>query len=316
VTLPPPTFGLHRSKTDYDYFSLAAQIPFDPNPAGFSLGNAWWLAESSLLAYCDAATIANKTTVIPGLTAAFVEREGTQAFLARIQDTAWVAFRGTELGTLRELILDTLTDADFRLVHYPHGGRVHRGFLKAFQGIWPLLMEKLKASPPAHLWFTGHSLGAALATLGAIEAVSEKLPVRGLYTYGSPRVGNTGFAALEPRRAFRFVHGEDMVPKVPPRPYAHLGQLRYLDPNGRFVNPPSPSFTERLVGLLPEDVVAGGLPIPEFVRRKMARSLLAPFLEALLQLAGGPAEDLPLPPALAHHAPIYYALHLRNLLAP
>lgn len=37
--------------------------------------------------------------------------------------------------------------------------------------------------------FTGHSLGGAMATIAAVEATRNHLPVRDLITFGSPRVG-------------------------------------------------------------------------------------------------------------------------------
>jgi len=40
------------------------------------------------------------------------------------------------------------------------------------------------------LYVTGHSLGGALAVLGAYYIAKENLPVSAVYTYGQPVVGN------------------------------------------------------------------------------------------------------------------------------
>jgi hypothetical protein len=71
---------------------------------------------------------------------------------------------------------------------------------------------------------TGHSLGAALATLFVAEnAATGAMPVRALHTFASPRVGNRTFAAafsaLEykgaPLETLRVYNRPDLVPMVP-----------------------------------------------------------------------------------------------------
>ena len=77
---------------------------------------------------------------------------------------------------------------------------------------------------------TGHSLGAALATLAADRYGD----VQGLYTYGSPRVGDRMFKVDFNVNAYRFVNNNDIVAKVPPASmYCHVGQLKYIDRDGR-----------------------------------------------------------------------------------
>jgi hypothetical protein len=75
--------------------------------------------------------------------------------------------------------------------------------------------------------FTGHSLGAAAATLA-----TSLWPRAALYTFGSPRVGNPAFGdTLRGSRVERFVNCCDLVCRVPPEGlgYVHVGALRYLD---------------------------------------------------------------------------------------
>ncbi|KAH9296961.1 hypothetical protein KI387_028643 [Taxus chinensis] len=73
--------------------------------------------------------------------------------------------------------------------------------------------------------FTGHSLGAALATLSAYDVkqmlnsdhFDDHIPVT-VFAFASPRVGNLAFAKLAEKigvKVLRFVNKSDVVPKVP-----------------------------------------------------------------------------------------------------
>ncbi|HEX3109347.1 MAG TPA: hypothetical protein VHU41_09670, partial [Thermoanaerobaculia bacterium] len=76
------------------------------------------------------------------------------------------------------------------------------------------------------LFFSGHSLGAALATIAA-----RRRAPRGLYTFGSPYVGNRAFVGSLPRiPIFRVADGHDIVPTLPPANlgYAHAGEPHLL----------------------------------------------------------------------------------------
>jgi len=76
--------------------------------------------------------------------------------------------------------------------------------------------------PGYSIRFTGHSLGAALATLTVLD-VDELVKPKNLelITFGSPRVGNRDFTiyfnSLFSGRSFRVVHDRDMVAHLPPR---------------------------------------------------------------------------------------------------
>ena len=47
--------------------------------------------------------------------------------------------------------------------------------------------------PDAKVLLTGHSLGAAVITIAALE-IAKIAPIHMIQTYGSPRVGNEAFA--------------------------------------------------------------------------------------------------------------------------
>jgi hypothetical protein len=68
---------------------------------------------------------------------------------------------------------------------------------------------------------TGHSIGAAIATLAAAELRSLGYYVD-LYTFGSPRVGNAAFVDYVESQSpalgnnYRMTHLNDPVPQIPP----------------------------------------------------------------------------------------------------
>ena len=86
----------------------------------------------------------------------------------------------------------------------------------------------------ANITITGHSLGAALATLLAMDmAVNTKLAV-GLYTLASPRVGDLTFHNVFNHvvpNAYRIANRLDVVTKTPPPLlYFHVGDETDLVP--------------------------------------------------------------------------------------
>ena len=115
--------------------------------------------------------------------------------------------------------------------------RSTRGFRDALDRVWPPIVDKLTPLAGSRtVWFSGHSLGAALATLAA-----DRFPTAaGVCTIGSPRVGDRAFAAAFDARfgalAARYVNDADIVTHVPtpfPLPYKHVGRLFQITPDGR-----------------------------------------------------------------------------------
>jgi hypothetical protein len=108
--------------------------------------------------------------------------------------------------------------------------------------------------PLTSLYITGHSLGAAMAIVAAASLVFGPDPaplpspirgqcdgyrswndvLRGVYTYGTPMVGDATFAeACKPyfgHKLFRHVFNRDVVPRMPPATtgdYVHFGHRLY-----------------------------------------------------------------------------------------
>jgi hypothetical protein len=158
----------------------------------------------------------------------------TQGFLTTdsTQNLSVLAFRGTEA----DRVTDLATDAVGWLTEWPEGGKVHKGFKKALLAVWPQIEQLLQRVVQGTLLFTGHSLGAALATLAA----SKHHPTA-LYTFGSPFTGTEEFThTLAGVDVQRYVDCCDVVTRIPPEifGYRHVGTLQYIDRSGvRTTNP-------------------------------------------------------------------------------
>lgn len=153
----------------------------------------------------------------------------TKAFLLVSDDVAVLSFRGTGRRVYTNLIDNMLIP----LRPWRAGGRAHAGFARALERAWPEIHAALQRLD-LPLYVTGHSLGAALATLAA-----SLTPARALYTFGGPRVGDAGFAeALAGLEIHRFVHCRDLVCRVPWvwLGYRHVCHRRYINRHGEVTN--------------------------------------------------------------------------------
>jgi len=88
-------------------------------------------------------------------------------------------------------------------------------------GIQEQIRMRKEVRPRRSFVVTGHSLGAALATLFVMENKErKKFDITALCTFASPRVGNTEFARQFdglPLDSWRIVNQQDIVPKIPLR---------------------------------------------------------------------------------------------------
>ena len=222
---------------DYYYYDYAEDFPFEYKSKKFSPINAWWLSEAATLVYSDENFVkiwfqrAGMNQVV------FLNKDSTQCFVANNDKFALVVFRGSEIWKKKEkfdlgkVLADLMTDVDIRLVKWGPGGKVHRGFKNALDEVWDDLaihIEKLHRKG-LKIWFGGHSLGAALATLAA-----DRCPyAAGVYTIGSPRVGDSDFRDQYHVQAYRIVNNSDIVTKVLPKGfYRHVGEIRFIDDHG------------------------------------------------------------------------------------
>ena len=118
---------------------------------------------------------------------------------------------------------------------------MHKGFYDALDTVWADVLKTIaKFQDNAQsLWFTGHSLGAALSCLAAARLLlEERHPLNGLYTFGQPRTGDPVFANRFDTefgdKTFRFVNNRDIVTRMVPRElfYAHVGRMIFFNKKG------------------------------------------------------------------------------------
>ncbi|HEX9332710.1 MAG TPA: lipase family protein [Anaerolineales bacterium] len=157
------------------------------------------------------------------------DKTDTQAFLAANGDFAVLAFRGTEVTKKKDVITDVAATQISVLE-----GRVHRGFRDAYESV----REEIEASlsqldNKIPLYITGHSLGAALATIATQELDSKpqfRDRIAACYTFGSPRVGNSQYDKSFKAPIYRMVNTTDIVTVIPllAMGYIHIGDIRFL----------------------------------------------------------------------------------------
>ncbi|KAI8081737.1 lipase [Halteromyces radiatus] len=140
------------------------------------------------------------------------------------QKMIFVVFRGT--NSIRSAIVDmNFVKTDYTPVG--NGAQVHAGFLQSYLEVQDKVITEVSnlvsQYPDYGIQYTGHSLGAAQAVLGAMDAYQRIKQISSsnlkIHTYGEPRVGNKQFAAYVKSTnvsKVRAVHASDLVPHLPP----------------------------------------------------------------------------------------------------
>lgn len=188
-------------------------------------------AELALISYNDEREAAEAARLVGFPDITFYDRDGSQAFRFRNDHDCVIACRGTEPDEWN----DIQADANAATVLAETTGKVHRGFKKEVDDLWPML-ETALVNNEQPLWFCGHSLGGAMATICAGRCYLshiESVPAQ-LFTYGSPRVGNNRYINYVKLEHYRWVHNNDIVTRVPPvfLGYRHCGSEVYINRDG------------------------------------------------------------------------------------
>ncbi|KAE8410915.1 Alpha/Beta hydrolase protein [Aspergillus pseudocaelatus] len=204
--LPP---GLLNSMRLYSEYTAAATCPSNFNSPGYTKV----VCEPGvcpMLEKTQATVLMGFTNWTPGNTTGYLAVDHTNHVLV-------LAFRGSRTkGNIQ-------VDGQYEQVSIPwicQGCQVHYGFYSSWDAISQYLLSAVRRYYSVYHYpivFTGHSLGGALAALGA---VLEDWPT---YTYGAPELGNYAFAnfttnaiGAQGTKGFevRVTHTNDPVPKV------------------------------------------------------------------------------------------------------
>ena len=133
-----------------------------------------------------------------------------------------VDFRGSQqsLDFLTDLRVDFTTTGSSSLQYGPE--LAHIGFWQAVDHLYSGLIAAVRTAMTGgkKVYVTGHSLGAAMATVFAFRATKDGVPIEKVSTIGSPRAFN-GNAALDyydmglGARTTRWIFDDDVVTHIP-----------------------------------------------------------------------------------------------------
>ena len=277
-----------------------AHFTVDPE---FTLGNAQAMMWMSQLAYETDEGEAEKgekiKKILPRLGLNFLDfganelvsgllRRKACFIVATRNDATFVAFAGTDPLKLQDVITDLNAEVT------PNG--LHQGFADAAGAVQSRVEDAIRrggAGKP--LFFTGHSLGGALAMISAMRTRDAHLQITAVYTFGGARAGDRQFfdsyGANLRVCTFRLVHGKDIVASVPPSlsngffsgliggllvglrgGFRHVGRFVHCPQRSLFAEP-APTQND---GNQPDDFGAGGInavfgifrQIPDFTLQK------------------------------------------------
>jgi len=142
-------------------------------------------------------------------------------------DNIIISFAGTND------MLDVLEDIKFIKTKTKYG-KVHKGFNDVYldleiyvQGV----LHNLYSNKPKSIYITGHSLGGAVALLCSINFVYRNM-VKKVVTFGCPRVGDRKWKTIYNKTTkfttIRYVHGGDIITKIPKLFYYHVGEYKHI----------------------------------------------------------------------------------------
>jgi len=196
-------------------------------------------AKLSSIAYNNTKDAKSQAKKLGFTTTEFYEKDGAQAYRFMNKTDLVIACRGTQPTEFNDL------KADLKAlpVMAETVGRVHIGFKTEVDDIWPMIEQDInrKTNVTKTLWFCGHSLGAAMATIMASRAkhnIELNDPVE-LFTYGSPRVGWKKYCNSLDVVHHRWKNNNDIVTTVPLAimGFKHHGTQHYINAYGNVRKP-------------------------------------------------------------------------------
>lgn len=206
----------------------------------FSLHQVLKSAKFSELAYKEfkeGFKILNKYLILSHI---YNEETDTTVYIIyeKAKNIIYISWRGTES------FKDWITDSEINKVSAFNVNKmkVHSGFYNCYMSVRVRVLSALvrhyNTYNKPEIVVTGHSLGGALATLNIYDIIkSSHVSNVSVYTFGSPRVGNSVFRDEYNKTVsttYRFVHDMDIVPRVPKVGFNHVsGMGIYVNSDGK-----------------------------------------------------------------------------------
>ena len=202
-------------------------------------------AKLSAIAYMKEKPAINAAKKLGFPWAKLISRDGAEVLVAKDRNDLWFAFRGTEPSKLNDVMADLNVIKQAAVA----GGKVHGGFQKEVNDLWMDVLAEIEHNDQLKIrkdvYMTGHSLGAAMATIAATRYQPHEL-----FTFGSPRVGGPRFIKHVKCPHYRFMNNNDIVCRIPPAwlGFRHHGEMIYFDRNGE--KQPKPTWSDLFYGVL------------------------------------------------------------------
>jgi predicted lipase len=210
--------------------TIFAATTFNLEEANINL----WL---SAAAYCGAENMTSH--VFKGPTTGFVvtytfdDLRDTQGYVGYLASdySIYVVFRGSSS------IANWISNLQVAKTAYKgyccnKACEIHNGFYESetasFPGIYNAVVSLRKKFPTFAVKCTGHSLGAALAQITAMDLKDHGITPDVVYNFGQPRVGDPNYASCSSSYILteRVVHLKDIVPHIPFESWGYKHECR------------------------------------------------------------------------------------------
>jgi triacylglycerol lipase len=170
-------------------------------------------------------------------------------------ENIWISFRGTlssqEWAQDFNYQQESIEQVPLNFLNTKSGkvANVHKGFMDVYMNFrddLTLTLKKINPTKNMKIIISGHSLGAAVATITGADLSQSGYNV-GVYNFASPRVGDQTFADFIDNElklpVYRVVNISDIVPNMPPSVspnfkdpnnpfmYVHCGKIVYFQQN-------------------------------------------------------------------------------------